>query len=172
MKSQKYPASVIKVGAVLYKVLGYECKGRICVDVDEWVVRSIQKKRGSQSQFGRKLPASMQTNDVYVNLTERKKDITWGKRSRKIGDVGWLKSIPQLYRAQFKVGDDLPYGMYTTKLAALKYALEDELSTVKWYEKKLKAGVPEDEKAEYEQELDEAKRVARAIKTRITKIRK
>lgn len=172
MKKQKYPASVIKVGAVLYRAHGYEFEGRIRVDIGEWVVRSIKKRRGSQSMFGSRTIKSLRDDEVYVNLTERVERITWGKRSARIGDVGWLKSIPQVFREQFKVGESLPIGMYTTKLAALRSALDDELSTVKWYENKLESGIPDIESADYAHELGEAIRVVKAIKTRITKIRK
>jgi hypothetical protein len=172
MKRQKYPASNMKVGAVLYKANGYQAEGRIRVDVDEWVVRSIQRKRGAKSRFGMTLPRSLQDDVVYVNVTERIKGITWGKRSSKHGDVGWLKSIPQDCRDQFKVGAELPLGLYTTRLAALKYCLDSEQSTLSWLEERLKEGVPEDEKDEYEQEVAETKRVITAIKARITKIRK
>jgi|TARA_B110000211_G_scaffold233398_1_gene299521 hypothetical protein len=172
MKRQKYPATIVKVGAVLYRAHGYEYDGRIKVDVDEWIVRSIQRKRGAKSRFGMTLPRSLQEDAVYVNVTERIQGITWGKRSSKHGDIGWLKSISQEFRDQFKVGEDLPPGLYTTKLAALKYALATELESVKWYENKLKEKLPGDERQECEEELGEVRRVITALKTRITKARK
>lgn len=170
MKRQKYPSSVIKIGAVLYRACGYEHDGRIHISLEEWVVRSIQRKRGSKSKFGFKLPESLQRKDLYVNVTQRVKSVTWGKRSNKIGDFGWLKSIPQEFREQFAVGENLPYGMYTTKLSALKHALKESQAEVRWYEEKIARGVPEDERAEYEQELDEEKRIVIMLKTRITRV--
>lgn len=172
MKRQKYCPSVIKTGATLYRATGYEWEGRIQITVDEWVVRSIRRRRGSQSQFGSRLPSLLREDQLYVNLAVRLERITWGKRSVRTGDVGWLKSIPKEFRSQFKVGDDLPVGMYTTQLAALKYCLVDTQSMVRWYEDKLQQGVPDDEKPDYEKELDEASRMVKAVKTRITRLRK
>lgn len=44
MKRQKYPASVIKVGGTLYTASGTVWDGKASIDVNEWLVRSIQKK--------------------------------------------------------------------------------------------------------------------------------
>lgn len=38
MKPQRYPSSIIKVGAVLYKAFGWVAdEGKCHVDVDEWI---------------------------------------------------------------------------------------------------------------------------------------
>ena len=169
MERHIYPTSKIKVGAVLYGAMGYEWEGRIILDVNEWVVRSIQKKRGSQTRYGRALSQAFRNDDVYVNITEKVKDITWGKRSKKNGDYGWLSSISQQHRQNFKVGERLPYGIYTTKLAALKHALKSEQESVKWYEDELSKGVDDADVSIYQEELEEAKRIVKVIKARITK---
>ncbi len=171
MERQIYPISKIKVGAVLYTAIAYEWKGKINLDVNEWVVRSIQKKRGSQTKYGRTVSEFARNDDVYVNITEKVQGITWGKRSKKNGDYGWLASISQQHRQSFKVGERLPYGVYTTKLAALKYALKSELESVKWYENELSNPCDSQDVAEYTEELDEAKRLVKVIKSRITKER-
>lgn len=119
MERQIYPTSKIKLGAVLYGAMGYEWEGRIILDVNEWVVRSIQKKRGSQTRYGRVLSQAFRNDDVYVNITEKVKDITWGKRSKKNGDYGWLSSISQQHRQSFKVGERLPYGILVIDEAQL-----------------------------------------------------
>ena len=49
MKPQRYPSSIIKVGAVLYKAFGWVAdEGKCHVDVDEWHVRSIQNRTVSK----------------------------------------------------------------------------------------------------------------------------
>lgn len=168
MKRQKYPASVIKVGAILYTTTGFVWEGKVCIGVNEWVVRSIQCKRGSKSKFGFK---NLYPEDPaqYVNVTQRLDGITWGKLSTKTGDYGWKKSIPAEYREQFKVGADLPNGFYTTKLQAFKYALDDELDHIKWYESELEKTESSFDKQELELELAEVKQVAKALESRISR---
>ncbi|EAC1220391.1 hypothetical protein ACT42_24400, partial [Salmonella enterica] len=111
MKAQAYPPSVIRKGAVLYAALYYiSDDDKAKVEVTEWIVRSIQKRRNSTS------------DQRYVNLAQKLDGITWGKRSRKNGDFGWLPSIPSWCLKQFREGGELPFGVYTTRLAALKFA--------------------------------------------------
>ena len=111
MKAQAYPSSVIRKGAVLYAAVYYiSDDDKAKVEVTEWIVRSIQKRRNSTSA------------QRYVNLAQKLDGITWGKRSRKNGDFGWLPSIPSWCLQQFREGGELPFGFYTTRLAALKFA--------------------------------------------------
>jgi len=134
---QKYPSSIIKVGAVIFSAAYFidEKTGKAKTEVQEWVVRSIRKKRGSQTKYGDKRFGTGDSND-YVNLA-LKTDCTWGKRSTKNGDYGWL-TVPNWAKDQFRVGGNLPFSKYTTKRAALNFAkksLEDE---IKWYEDEIK----------------------------------
>lgn len=170
MKAQKYPHSIIKPGAVLYEAYGYEYEGTIRVDISEWIVRSIRKKRGSQTSMGFKVFVS--DDQVYVNLTEKIDLVTWGRLSKKKGDYGWLKSIPAEHRRQFRSGDNLPRGLYTTPLAALRFELADKEEDTPKFEKYVKDCAPDDEfLEELKQELDEHLRIIKALKTRITKLR-
>ncbi|MDR8537245.1 hypothetical protein OSC19_26605, partial [Serratia nevei] len=99
MKAQAYPPSVIRKGAVLYAALYYiSDDDKAKVEVTEWIVRSIQKRRNSTS------------DQRYVNLAQKLDGITWGKRSRKNGDFGWLPSIPSWCLKQFREGGELPFG--------------------------------------------------------------
>lgn len=124
-KAQGYPSSKIKVGAVLYRVTAdMDDERKTSSEIEEWVVRSIRAKRGSKSING------VSTRDAnsaaqYVNLTRKLDYVTWGRRSKKTGDYGWLKSIPNWAVKQFPVGGDLPTGLYTTPRAALVYAIAD-----------------------------------------------
>lgn len=52
MNPQRYPSSIIKVGAVLYKAFGWVDDEGKC-HVDEWHVRSIQNRTVSK-YFGTK----------------------------------------------------------------------------------------------------------------------
>lgn len=71
MKPQRYPSSIIKVGAVLYKAFGWtDDEGKCHLDVDEWHVRSIQNRTVSK-HFG--------TKKVVISLVQKQEDITWQK---------------------------------------------------------------------------------------------
>lgn len=172
-KSQAYPGSIIKVGAVLYCVLAWVTdKGKAEVELEEWVVRSIKRRRGSQTKFGCKplLAGSDFSQTQYVNLTHKEKGVTWGKLSRKHFDWGWLKSIPSTHRRQFSVGESLPAGIYTTKLAAYQYAVADAKASIAWYENALKT-VLDNEKPDYLLELDEYKKELVAIERRLKRFK-
>lgn len=68
MKARAYPPSVIRKGAVLYAALYYiSDDDKAKVEVTEWIVRSIQKRRNSTS------------DQRYVNLAQKLDGITWGK---------------------------------------------------------------------------------------------
>lgn len=122
-KRQAYPSSKIIVGSVLYSCCAWtDDAGKPSIEISEWVIRSIQAKRGSKTRFG--IPVhSFGEVAQYVNLVEKKDRVTWGKRSSKHGDFGWLKTIPSACRKQFRVGTDLPHGVYTTVRAAVMYQL-------------------------------------------------
>ena len=160
MKPQKYPSSKMKVGLVLYRVTAFtdEEDGKTTIDVEQWVVRSIKRKRGTQTRCGFALPTAIYRQQRYVHLTHKIKGITWGKRSRLNGDFGWLKSIPTRCRESFAEGDDLPIGFYTTQLAAFKSAIALKQSEIKRYkaweqEKGYEPGYWDDVVAESEKEL-------------------
>lgn len=121
-KPQLYPASKIAVGAVLYSCTAWtDDAGKTSSQINEWVVRSIQVLRGSASK---QAPAHLKFEALkFVNITEKIDGITWGKRSKKNGDFGWLKSIPDFCRKQFAVGRCLPHGVYTTERAAILHQI-------------------------------------------------
>lgn len=135
-KAQPYPATKIKIGAALYLASATTDDNRkTSSEIEEWVVRSIRAKRGSKSRFGVAARGTQDT-EQYVNLTRKLDYVTWGKRSSKAGDYGWLKSIPDWCTKQFKVGSDLPGGIYTTHRAALVYAIaevESDITKCKGY---------------------------------------
>lgn len=80
MKAQAYPPSVIRKGAVLYAALYYiSDDDKAKVEVTEWIVRSIQKRRNSTS------------DQRYVNLAQKLDGITWGKGHGRMGL--WLVAI-------------------------------------------------------------------------------
>lgn len=166
MKAQPYPASIIEVGAILYQATAYVDDGKVRVDIDEWHVRSIKRK--PQKGFLLHKPADI-PKTVY--LIEKLKGITWGRLSKKNGDYGWLNSIPAYCRREFEVGSSLPYGIYTTKLSALKHersSIEAELKRVRGYVKEAEG----DERAELELDQQELVMRLNAVKRRITSVRK
>ncbi|EGQ8101756.1 hypothetical protein [Vibrio parahaemolyticus] len=173
-KQQKYPSSVIKEGAVLYRydAIAYD-DGTYEVECQEWIVRSIRRKRGSKTVMGgrKSFLADFASSDIkYVNMTQKKKGVTWGKLSKKHFDFGFLKSIPQAYKQQFAVGSDLPKGFYTTKLAALKYELKHNEISLKESQRYLKIETDPDCIAEHEEEIRDYTKCIQLLKSRLTRM--
>jgi len=130
-KRQPYPASRIKVGAILYRAYSLVDEGKVETGFEEWVVRNIRARRNSKTIRGISLAAHGIEVPKVVNLA-MKTHGTWGKRSTKTGDVGWLPNIWSGFRRQFQVGTDLPIGIYTTKRAALAYELASQMEEAEW----------------------------------------
>lgn len=149
MKRQKYVKS-LKKGSKLYRVHhGVTMGGRRFVDVDEYKVTSIQYRK-SDKWFNKRLPNYVMAKTVFIKC-----------------DGG-----PSL---DFKVGEDLPTGVYTTKLKALQYAVRDVEESIQWYKDEMKTDLikndPE-ELADYAEELEDMKVILRMIKGKITKEKK
>lgn len=133
-KPQKYPASLIKVGAMLYGVSVYtDDDGKTSTEYEEWIVRSIKAKRGSKSRMGHAIFA-LGDSRKRVNITQKVERLTWVKLIGKTGH-GWASSIPAYLQNQFLVGGDLPRGLYTTQRAALVYAIRAHQDTYERYDK-------------------------------------
>ena len=169
MKRQKYPAGKIKVGLVLYQFNAYtdDETGKSSVECYEWVVRSIMKKRGSQSQYGVKKSTAEFWQQRYVHITQKIDGLTWGKKSRKNGDFGWLSSIPAWARDSFTEGEDLPDGIYTTKLAALKSAINSKVDDIARYKQ---WNLKEDDHEYWTSSIQEAEVELRLLKSRLTRM--
>lgn len=105
----------IKPGTIFYGCYPYtDENGKVEITVDEWVVRTIRKKRNSQTRYG--IPKSYPDMNDYVNLVHKHEGLTWSEKT------GWMKNIASMFRRQFILGRDLPYDLFTTPLQALKYA--------------------------------------------------
>lgn len=169
-RKQAFPASKIAVGAVLYEAAASTDDDRkTTTAIQEWVVRSIRAKRGTKSRFGVASPIAKEACQ-YVNLTQKLEGVTWGKRSSKSGDYGWLNSIPTWCTHQFEVGQDLPLGIYTTVRAALVYAIantEAHLEATRGYRDKEPLA---SEIAEWEIEISDLEAQLAALKRRLAKI--
>ena len=166
---QSYPVSKISVGAVLYSCIAWTEKGKTTSAIEQWIVRSIQSRRGTNSRRG--LPVRSATEKTrYVNLTQKVEHVTWGKLSRKTGDYGWRKSIPALYRRQFAVGAKLPMGIYTTVRAALVFEIADMTQTIAWYAGKILTETQGDGLLELQTELAECEAEREALKRRLAKL--
>lgn len=85
-----------KVGQSLFMIFCDETTGK--VEIAEWIVRTIR---------GGKVSAIW------------KFESTWGKRSKKNGDFGWLPNIPAWARETWRV-DSEPNNLKTTKLSAIR----------------------------------------------------
>lgn len=171
VKQQKYPNSVIKVGAILYQVSAYSYEGKVCIDVNEWHVKTIRKKRGSQTKKGSKVAEHMKNDALYVNIVQKVDDVTWGRLSRKVGDIGWYSTIPAFCKKQFTAGADLPLSIYTTKLQAFKFALHLVNETIDDMEKALRTDLSSDDRLEYEADLAQEKLILKSLKSSYTRFK-
>ncbi|WP_420284433.1 hypothetical protein [Serratia liquefaciens] len=105
-----------KPGQVFYGCWPYtDDNGRVEITVDEWEVRTVRRKRNSQTRWS--VPKQFPDKSLYVNLTQRSTSLTQDKKGV------WLKNIPACCRRQFPVEYGLPSNLFTTPLQALKYAL-------------------------------------------------
>lgn len=164
-KPQPYPASRIKVGAVLYRAYSLVDDGKVETGFEEWVVRNIRARRNSKTIMGISLSAHGIEVPKVVNLA-MKTHGTWGKLSTKSGDYGWLPNIWSGFRLQFKVGADLPRGVYTTKRAALAYALANLVEDDDWIIKAMSDETDADELELLKAEQTEAKAQIAALQRR------
>ncbi|MGF1827532.1 hypothetical protein [Vibrio splendidus] len=174
-KSQVYPHSKIKVGAVLFKVDVTEWDdGSTSIALVEWIVRSIKRKRGTQTAMGKKR-VGIQFGDSapqYVNVIAKIKNKTWIRQSRKTNDYGWSKSISEHCREQFEVGRRLPIGMFSTPLAAFKWALRDNEIALRRYIDYRNKETVKSEIAEWDIEITHKSKSVRLLKSRIKKLAK
>ncbi|MBV7264352.1 hypothetical protein KCG43_20275 [Photobacterium sp. WH24] len=169
---QPFPTSRIKVGAILFKA--FACSyddGSSEVELQEWHVRTIAKKRGSQTRRGRKLDSNYYDQRTYVYVIQKIKGVTWGKLSRKNGDFGWLKSISKNFRESFAVGEPLPKGMFTTKQAAFKFAIKEHEARIKRVRAYIKEEEDPEEIADLGVDLSEYEKELKLLKSRLTRVK-
>lgn len=135
MKKQSY-SSRIRPGTELYEAQTWtEDDGKAKSEITIWVVRSIRAKRGSKTKSG----CTVFYGDTrpLVNLVQKIAGLTWGKRSSKKGDFGFLKSISANYRQQFVAGGDLPTGLYTTVRGAILYEISSLKRRAAYWQKRI-----------------------------------
>lgn len=109
----------LTIGQTLY-MIGGEPDGKATVET--WMIRTIR---------GGKITAIWKLSH------------TWGKRSRKHGDYGWLDPIPawcrKTWRDEGKRSGPYAWSLFTTKRAAVQDALRttqpDDFDTPQQYER-------------------------------------
>lgn len=119
--AQKLPAA-LRVGTVLYKASAeyddHTCRAR--TELKEWHVTSIKRKHAGD-------PA----HTIY--LVRKVDGATWGKRSTKSGDYGWLPSIGPEWRDSFTHGEYMASGYATTAARACALAIGDTQHRIRRY---------------------------------------
>ena len=171
---QKYPHSKIKVGVTLFSVstdTDPDTK-KVSVDINEWIIRSIKKKRGSQSSYGCKVFQFNDSDDKYVHCSQKINGLTYGKLSNKKGDYGFFKSIPLCCKKKFKVGEHLPDGIFTTILAAAKYRLKKDIEYLEYIAKDKKDCMFPDRIKIIDEDIKERENEIKLLKLKINKIKK
>lgn len=94
---------MIEVGDVYWAIGADDDTGKI--EWEEYIVRTIRKGR------------------IYAT---QKNKWTWGKRSKKNGDFGWLDPIHLAWRTMWRQGQIPTHNLATTRLSALKRALKSQ----------------------------------------------
>jgi hypothetical protein len=169
-KRQPYPASKITIGACLYRAYSYCDEGKAVTGFEEWIVYTIRARRGDKTRSGFDVSGGI-NKPKAVNLIQKNAS-TWGKKTKKTGDYGWLPPFHPGYRRQFRVGEDLPSGVYTTKRAALAYELADQIDSVAWYEKEIQQETDQLALAELVVEATETASQVAALKRRMSALAK
>ncbi|MBQ0600910.1 hypothetical protein J7S78_14015 [Klebsiella oxytoca] len=172
---QKCPAS-LSVGTVLYSALFDICEntGKVTGTIYEEVVRSIQRRRNSTPD-----------SPKFVNIIKKIDGLTWvdttkppatryGKKPPKT--EGWAPYISSMCQTTFVLGSDLPPGICTTKLLAIKAAISDLQNDIKWYDGEIaehkKKLIPDEEHiTELLREKGDVEKSLRLAKSYLTKER-
>lgn len=109
-----------KVGSVFYSAIAYfDDSGKGHVDIDEWVVRTIQHAK--LSPLSKRLG---ETAPMMVYLI-RKTEFTWVRKTKGLDKtMCWAAKINAYDRQSFVMGAALPRGLFTTKRHALQNHIE------------------------------------------------
>ncbi|EMO9521365.1 hypothetical protein PZT66_24605 [Pseudomonas aeruginosa] len=111
------PESILVEGRELYEATvleGLNEKPRVVVE--SIFVRSVQMRADDRG------------NKKLTAFAWPKNNSTWGKRSTKTGDYGWLPSPDPDHRTKLVAGERMPLGVGATKIAALKSCLRAVLA--------------------------------------------
>jgi len=169
-KPQSYPHSKITVGSCVYRAFAHCNDGAAATGFEEWVVYTIRARRGDNSRSG--IPVLRDTKKPKVVNLIQKNSSTWGRKTKKTGDFGWLPPFYTCYRRQFRVGEDLPSGMYTTKRAALAYELATQIENAAWYKREIQLESDLDALAELSAEAAEVACLVAALSRRMKALAK
>lgn len=85
----------------------------------DWSIYRVRTIQNRKPKFGGRV-GLITVRYVYAILVE---SYTWGKRSTKSGDYGWLPNIPQWCRHKWRA-DAEPSDMFKTKKAAIRHELD------------------------------------------------
>lgn len=112
----------MKIGDVRYS--GYIDDETGKIDVDEYVLRSIQNRRLFNKYH------SNNARVKYAYWIQKSDGVTWVKRSTKTGDYGWADKFPEFYRCRQLVENGAPYsaskrGAIRELLAETRQSLRD-----------------------------------------------
>ncbi len=162
MLACKTPKSLSK-GDVYFSFEGISFDdGSTSVEAHEWHVRSIQNRSTYRSRCGLKLMSSIRKASM-VSLVSKKKGVTWVRGA-------WAKYVPNEYKRMFEVADRLPEGIYTTKLQAIKFAVQKWEADITWYENEIPTLKTKREIARYEDDLTCLRKELKLLKSRLKKL--
>ena len=157
---------LMKVGAQFFSACVDTEDGKVVITFRDWRIKTIKNSRRS---LGAELVPTAYLVDKVDNLT-------WGRKSTKTGDYGWLDGIEPYYRVNCCVGDELPKGLATTKEKALRRLLVSQKERFERNTSFVMLGeTDEDRKAyadEYNAEVAAIQRQIKSLKTRAATAKK
>lgn len=109
------PQSAFVEGKVLYKASACTDENdKSTTEIVELHIRTVQMRAHGVLNEKRLTAFAWQKID----------GVTWGKKSSKTGDYGWLPNADPYYRVKIVAGESMPSGIGTTKLAAWQSCLK------------------------------------------------
>jgi len=148
-----------KVGMVVWSYRVFEGK----VDCQEWVCRSI--RRPKKEWWHREPPKQR------AHFIEKIKDVTWVRKSKKVGDYGWATKIDYWLRRSIAIDEHVKsIGMYTTKLQAARAALKEAEEDLKKGYKYQRDGYRDWPQSEVDALVCEYKRNVTVARRNLTKV--
>jgi len=156
-----------KVGSVFYSAIAYfDDSGKGHVDIDEWVVRTIQHAK--LSPLSRLLG---ETAPMMVYLI-RKTEFTWVRKTKgQDKTMCWAAKIDAYDRQSFVMGAAPPRGLFTTKKQALQSRKEYLESTILSCTLEVNnKDLSDVERAEWVHESNEDRRLLVMVKSQLTRL--
>lgn len=157
----------LKIGQTYWEAFVFEGK----FEWYECILRTIRKEN--------EIFLRAKYTKTRAHFVRKEKDITWVRKSKKVGDYGWAKSFDSFYRTSKTLTStngvidemqELPLGIFTTKLKAVEHCLSLGQKDLKRADRfKVEDTWSAEDTIEHKKEI---KRNITAVKRAITRLKK